>query len=104
MWAAAAKPPSMADVDRDAVLKATVVEDASAVAAALQAAGSTEGGAAAVAQLKAAQAFASKHASVSVEADAAEVDAAPSVVAAASKAIEEDPENRLPQKPESSSH
>ena len=85
MWAAAAKPPSMADVDRDAVLKATVVEDASAVAAALQAAGSTEGGAAAVAQLKAAQAFASKHASVSVEADAAEVDAAPSVVAAASK-------------------
>ena len=90
MWAAAAKPPSMADVDRDAVLKATVVEDASAVAAALQAAGSTEGGAAAVAQLKAAQAFASKHASVSVEADAAEVDAAPSVVAAASKAIEED--------------
>ena len=90
MWAAAAKPPSMADVDRDAVLKATVVEDASAVAAALQAAGSTEGGAAAVAQLKAAQAFASKHASVSVEADAAEVSAAPSVVAAASKAIEED--------------
>ena len=90
MWAAAAKPPSMADVDRDAVLKATVVEDASAVAAALQAAGSTEGGAAAVAQLKAAQAFASKHASVDVEADAAEVSAAPSVVAAASKAIEED--------------
>ena len=56
-------------------------------AVALQAAGSTE--AARPSALKAPR-LASKHASVSVEADAAEADAAPSVVAAASKAIEED--------------
>ena len=92
MWERAAKPTTMSDVTQESVLRATVVDagDAGAVAAAVNAGSTAASGAQAVAHLKAAQAFAQRAAATSVNADAADVAAAPQVVAAAARAMEED--------------